>query len=134
MAADRRLLVSARRHSDRRVLADWKIAERGVGSGPRRRALSRARLRLHRVPDAVRHSLCRSAEPGPYQTPAPVAAPALQRTASRRAIAASKTRVNALMALRCVRGTAVHHDQINPISRSTTPAAHDPASTVSIPT
>src|ERR1700712_1498747 len=35
-----------------------------------------------RVPDAVRHSSCRSAEPGPYQTPAPVTAPALQRTAS----------------------------------------------------
>src|SRR4051812_4481014 len=82
MAAHRRLLVSARRHSDRRVLADWKIAERGVGSGPRRRALSRAGLRLHRVPDAVRHSSCRSAEPGPYQTPATVTAPALQRTAS----------------------------------------------------
>jgi len=24
-----------------------------------------------RVPDAVRHSSCRSAEPGPYRTPAP---------------------------------------------------------------
>src|SRR4051794_38183796 len=35
-----------------------------------------------RVPDAVRHSSCRSAEPGPYQTPAFVTAPALQRTAS----------------------------------------------------
>src|SRR3954468_555892 len=35
-----------------------------------------------RVPDAVRHSSCRSAEPGPYQTPAFVTAPALQRTAT----------------------------------------------------
>src|SRR5947209_16155960 len=34
------------------------------------------------VPDAVRHSSCRSAEPGPYQTPVSVTAPALQRTAS----------------------------------------------------
>jgi FkbM family methyltransferase len=33
-----------------------------------------------RVPDAVRHSSCRSAEPGPYQTPESVTAPALQRT------------------------------------------------------
>src|SRR3981189_997136 len=36
-----------RRHSDRVVLADRKITEGGVGSGPRRRALSRAGLRLH---------------------------------------------------------------------------------------
>src|SRR5438309_7115293 len=35
----------------------------------------------HRVPDALRHSSCRCAEPGPYQTPACVTAPALQRTA-----------------------------------------------------
>jgi hypothetical protein len=34
------------------------------------------------VPDAVRHSSCRSAEPGPHQTSAFVTAPALQRTAS----------------------------------------------------
>ena len=34
-------------------------------------------------PDAVRHSSCRSAEPGSYQTPYSVTAPALQRTASR---------------------------------------------------
>src|SRR6185295_13007847 len=34
-----------------------------------------------RVPDAVRHSSCRSAEPGPYQTPEFATAPALQRTA-----------------------------------------------------
>src|SRR3954471_9132865 len=33
-----------------------------------------------RVPDAVRHSSCRSAEPGPYQAPAFFTAPALQRT------------------------------------------------------
>jgi hypothetical protein len=54
-----------------------------------------------RVPDAVRHSSCRSAEPGPYQTPVSVTAPALQRTASQvLRHSASKTRVNALMALR----------------------------------
>jgi hypothetical protein len=33
-----------------------------------------------RVPDAVRHSSCRSAEPGPYETPAFGTVPALQRT------------------------------------------------------
>src|SRR5258707_8110092 len=47
-----------------------------------------------RVPDAVRHSSCRSAEPGPYQAPAPVTAPALQRTTPQSG-----------GALRCVRGT-----------------------------
>src|SRR5258707_12321891 len=40
---------------------------------------------VSRVPDAVRHSSCRSAEPGPYQAQVFVTAPALQRTASRRA-------------------------------------------------
>jgi hypothetical protein len=33
-----------------------------------------------RVPDAVRHSSCRSAEPGPHQELRFVTAPALQRT------------------------------------------------------
>src|SRR6266849_5042032 len=42
MAAHRRLLVSARRYSDRRVLANWQIAEGNVDPGPGRRALSRA--------------------------------------------------------------------------------------------
>src|SRR4051812_86143 len=42
-------------------------------------------LLLPRVPDAVRHSSCRSAEPRPYQTPASATAPALQRTTPRRA-------------------------------------------------
>ena len=37
---------------------------------------------VSRVPDAVRHSSCRSAEPGPYHAPELVAAPALQRTAT----------------------------------------------------
>ena len=46
------------------------------------------------VLSAVRHSSCRSAEPGPYRTPAFVAAPALQRTTPRRG-----------GLLRCVRGT-----------------------------
>ena len=47
MAAHRRLLVSARRHSDRRVLADRQIAEGDVDSRSGRRALSRARLGLY---------------------------------------------------------------------------------------
>jgi len=46
------------------------------------------------VPDAVRHSSCRSIEPGPYQTPAFVTALALQPTASKS------------YALRCVGGTS----------------------------
>ena len=44
LAADRRLLVSARRHSDRRVLADRATAEGRLGARPGRRALSRPRL------------------------------------------------------------------------------------------
>ena len=44
MAQDWRLLVSARRHSDRRVLAVGPAACRAVGAGPGGRALSRARL------------------------------------------------------------------------------------------
>ena len=44
MAAHRRLLVSARRHADRRVLADRRAAVGPVAAGPGRRALSRARL------------------------------------------------------------------------------------------
>ena len=43
LAAHRRLLVSARRHSDRRFLADRRIAQRRLGARPGRRALSRAR-------------------------------------------------------------------------------------------
>jgi hypothetical protein len=50
--------------------------------------------KFSRVPDAVRHSSCRSAEPGPYQTLSFVTAPALQRTKPRRG-----------GVLRCVRGT-----------------------------
>src|SRR5712691_9121573 len=45
MAAHRRLLVSARRHSDRRVLADRQIAEGHVDSRSGRRALSRAGMK-----------------------------------------------------------------------------------------
>ena len=44
LAADRRLLVSARRHPDRRVLADRRAARRAVAARPGRRAVSRARL------------------------------------------------------------------------------------------
>ena len=42
--AHRRLLVSARRHPDRRVLADRQTAQGHVGARPGRRALSRAGL------------------------------------------------------------------------------------------
>src|SRR6195256_3591117 len=45
MAAHRRLLVSARRHPDRRVLANRQIAEGYVDSRSGRRALSRAGLK-----------------------------------------------------------------------------------------
>ena len=44
LAAHRRLLVSARRHPDRRVLSDRRAARRAVAARPRRRALSRPRL------------------------------------------------------------------------------------------
>ena len=49
MAAHRRLLVSARRHADRRVLADRQTAEGRVGAGPGRAAVSRARVVRHPV-------------------------------------------------------------------------------------
>src|SRR3954466_8808857 len=45
------------------------MANGGVLASPDRRA---------RVPDAVRHPLCRSAEPGPYEAPACVTVPALR--------------------------------------------------------
>ncbi len=44
LAQDRRLLVSARRHPDRRLLADRASSERLVDSGARRRAVPRARV------------------------------------------------------------------------------------------
>src|SRR5689334_20774637 len=47
MASDRGLLVSARRHPDRRLLADRQAAGRGLGAGPGHPALSRARLKSH---------------------------------------------------------------------------------------
>ena len=45
MASDRRLLVSARRHSDRRLLADRRAARGPVGARPGRRLLSRPGMR-----------------------------------------------------------------------------------------
>src|SRR3954469_995908 len=45
MAAYRRLLVSARRHSDRRVLADRQAAKGNLGSRSGRPALSRTRVK-----------------------------------------------------------------------------------------
>ena len=50
MAAHRRLLVSARRHSDRRVLADRRAARGRVGPRPGRRALSRPGMKSRRLP------------------------------------------------------------------------------------
>src|SRR5262249_44464910 len=44
LAPDRRLLVPARRHSDRRLLPDWRPAGWAVAARSWRRALSRARL------------------------------------------------------------------------------------------
>ena len=73
MAAHRRLLVSARRHADRRVLADGQVAEGRLGAGPGRRALSRPRLdggsgrRSHCAqikPVADQHARRRTAAPG----------------------------------------------------------------------
>ena len=44
LSAHRRLLVSARRHADRRVLADGHLPQGRVAPRPGRRALPRARL------------------------------------------------------------------------------------------
>ncbi len=46
MAAHRGLLVSARRHPDRRVLADRHGSQRSLGARPGRPLLSRTRLRV----------------------------------------------------------------------------------------
>ena len=46
MAEDRRLLVSARRHSDRCLLADGSAAGRRLAAGSGRAALSRSRLKM----------------------------------------------------------------------------------------
>src|SRR6266576_2839556 len=54
MAAHRRLLVSARRHPDRRVLADRQIAEGHVDSRSGRRALSRAGLKTFGLGNEVK--------------------------------------------------------------------------------
>src|SRR3569623_2743193 len=54
MAQDRWLLVPARRHSDRRVLADRRGAQGRLAARARRRPLSRTRLILAR---ARRHSI-----------------------------------------------------------------------------
>ena len=68
LAADRRLLVSARRHPDRRLLADGRAARGPVAAGPGRRALSRAGLSLADGPrsssTAPARSAAMSAAPG----------------------------------------------------------------------
>ena len=53
LAQNRRLLVSARRHPDRRLLAERQAAEGGVAPRPGRRPLSRPRLRTRSRPDNV---------------------------------------------------------------------------------
>jgi hypothetical protein len=57
-----------------------------------------------RVPDAVQRSSRCSAEPGPYQTPPLVTAPALQRTASRRATRLTLRQGHALHEFGCIVG------------------------------
>src|SRR5262249_29429720 len=54
VATHRRLLVSARRHPDRRVLADWPRAEERLDSGSGRCIVPRARVRALRGPLTVR--------------------------------------------------------------------------------
>src|SRR5262245_44874921 len=48
MAAHRGLLVPARRHADRRVMADWQAAKRRLGARPGCRTVSRPWLSLSR--------------------------------------------------------------------------------------
>ena len=87
MAAHRRLLVSARRHSDRRVLAGRQIAEGRLGAGPGRRALSRPRLTVSRqvASPAAAANARRSSRPPTSTRRADDAAPARCRwCASRR--------------------------------------------------
>ena len=57
MAAHRWLLVSARRHPDRRVLADRPATRRGLGAGSGRRPLSGPRL-SHRHCDRRASAMC----------------------------------------------------------------------------
>ena len=79
MAADRRLLVSARRHADRRVLADRAVAGRRVAAGPGRGALSRAGIANAR--NVARWS-CRESAGGASRRSRPSAAPPHRRTSS----------------------------------------------------
>ncbi len=70
IAAHRRLLVSARRHADRRVLAGRALAEGRLAARPGRRALSRARLG-HTGVGAGRRSHCAQVNPTATSTTAP---------------------------------------------------------------
>ena len=67
MAAHRRLLVSARRHPDRRVLADRQAAEGHVDAGPGRGALSRPGL--NRTARHIDHRICKSPSPPSSELP-----------------------------------------------------------------
>ena len=93
LAAHRRLLVSARRHPDRRVLPDRRAARRAVAARPGRRALSRPRLTPAMAAAASRSGGRRSGDRG------------------RSARSAASTRVG----LR--RGAALDADAPAPISR-----------------
>ena len=64
LAQDRRLLVSARRHADRRFLAVGRAARRAVDSRPGRAALSRAGLSRASSSTAPARSAAMSAAPG----------------------------------------------------------------------
>src|ERR1700733_10565795 len=64
MVAHRRLLVPARRHPDRRVLANRQATEGNVDSRPGRRALSRSRLTLSLLPRVRRWPLAQQPRTG----------------------------------------------------------------------
>ena len=64
-----------------------------------------------RVPDAVRHSSCRSAEPGPYRTPAFVTIPVLRSKRVRKSYALHRARDTKLYLPRSFSSTS---DDANP--------------------
>src|SRR6201989_2924051 len=60
LVPNRRLLVPARRHADRRVLAERQTARGGLAPRSRRRALSRPRLTGPQLPLKPRDSIATS--------------------------------------------------------------------------
>ena len=99
-------------------------SDRSRQSGPSKEDLN---CRGIRVPDAVRHSSCRSAEPGPRFLTSPYRGPGSAAHRFAKCHSASKTRVNALMALRCVRGTRSLGNSPRPIHRAETSSVHGAA-------